>query len=778
MKHSSTAIVLLGAALTLHGYDEVTQSHFPKLTPPRSLLVAKTWADGQSPPIVQNSNPRAAAADLILLESLAGLLLKQGSTEGLFLEPNAGHQFILQDLSRRRGIPYTYYPAPLTTWDLASHFRAKFGGRYVLCNLSANPDSLNLARMAAYRFDAVIVDSVIQSSAVTRQWTNVFDASAKNDQWFFTNWWPAWPVKGLAVEQNNDPALAGDYALLNDYAAATGAPAFFDGTTTPLRLAFLQGLEPDSVLIGWPHADELTFTEANSRKNVSLATANYCFNLALLSSLREPDRLPLTQALCPNPPPMETNVHYATFIFSDGDNVQWMHNNFLLSTQWWGSPIRGQIPLGWGLSPTLRDLSPTIAEYLLESAAATRPANDTFVAMSPIGYCYPSLYSADARATNAVRLARYMRDLDLHQLVILDKYAFESPSVYLPYLQQPQIDAIFSWDAFGNYARYAGAIQWQNGKPIIAAFTNLWGATGPAEVAAALNARPCNPRSPGGYSMVDVHAWTHGVESVRQCLQLLDPHVRVVTPDVFVYQLRRGIGPENRHSAADLDLGNSQLAPYHPPSSATMTVATNRTSPSVDGSPSTGIQVGSTYAFCNMVLPAPLTLDPTQTLLEFDLRGDHSGARIRLELWSDPRQAFLYVDLTLDFNGWRHFAFRLDGSDGLQAWNATPAQVSSALTIWQVSGPWNGKPAAFNLDNVRLTVEQAQAARPRLTVLPVGQQWRVSWSSAFADFRLQTLDALGGLWQPLSSPVLNTNCECSLWLAPTNTQWFFRLCRS
>jgi hypothetical protein len=209
-----------------------------------------------------------------------------------------------------------------------------------------------------------------------------------------------------------------------------------------------------------------------------------------------------------------------------------------------------------------------------------------------------------------------------------------------------------------------------------------------------------------------------------------------------------------------------------------MTVATNRTSQSVDGSPSTSIQVGSTYAFCNMVLPAPLTLDPAPTLLEFDLRGDNSGARIRFELWSDPRQAFLYVDLTLDFSGWRHFAFRLDGSDGLQAWNATPAQVSSALTIWQVSGPWNGKPASFNLDNVRLTVEQAQAARPRLTILPAAQQWRVSWSSAFADFQLQTLDTLGDLWQPAPPPVLNTNCECSLLLAPTNTQRFLRLSRS
>ena len=307
----------------------------------------------------------------------------------------------------------------------------------------------------------------------------------------------------------------------------------------------------------------MDFTTVNSQHNVSLAAANWCQSLAVLSSLRDTNRLPLTQALCSRGQLLETNVHYVTFVFTDGDNVQWFHNGFLLGTQWWGSPSRGQIPLGWGMSPTLRDLSPTIAEYLVESAAAShRPARDTFLAMSPMGYCYPSMFSASARATNAVRLARYMRDLDLSLLILLDNAGFETPSVYLPYLQQPQIQAIFYWDAFGNYAKYAGAIQWQYGKPIISAFTNLWGSSGPAEVAAALNARPRDPRSLGGYSMVDVHAWTHSVADVGQCIQLLNPQVRVVTPDVFVSLLHRNIGPP----PADVDLGNWQAAAYGSPS--------------------------------------------------------------------------------------------------------------------------------------------------------------------------------------------------------------------
>jgi len=546
---------------------------------------------------------------------------------------------------------------------------------------------------------------------------------------------------------------------------------------TPLRLAFLGGLATDSVLVGWAHSDELAFTVANSEHDTSLAAANWCQNLALLSSLRDTNRPPLTQAPCPFGQPVDTNVLYATFIFTDGDNVQWMHNNFLLNTQWWGSPIRTQIPLGWGISPLWRDLSPTIAEYLVADAATTRPSLSALVAMSPIGYCYPSLMSTNTRATNAVRLARYMRDLDLRHLIVLDKHGFETPSAYQPYLQQPQSEALFYWDAFGNYARCAGAIQWQCGKPIISAFTNLWDSSGPAEVAAALNARPRNPRLLAGYSLVDVHAWSHSVESVRHCLELLDPQVRVVTPDVFVSLLRRSIGPEVWSPVAEVDRGNCQRRPYGAPSSAAMTVSTNRTDQSVDSSPVTRVRIGSSYAFSNMPLAPGLDVPAVSTLLEFDLRGDNSGAVIRLQLWSDTFGAFLYADLALYFNGWRHFAFWLDCSDGLQVWNATPSQVASSMSLWQVSGSWNGMSASFYLDNVRLSAEQRSTTKPQLSVTPQGPKLRLDWPAEFSDFQLEATGSLVHQWQTVSDAVKNTNCTCSVLIpAPLDCR-FFRLSR-
>ena len=536
-----TLVVLAATALSALGYDEATQSYFPQLTPPRSLWVAKTWAGGQEPALLQNTNPHAALAELVLLESLSGVLLKHGCAEGLFIEPNLAHRLILRDLARRRNLPFAYGPGSQTVWDVAAHFQTNAGARYVRCDFRANPGSLSVSRMAAYKYDAVIVDATIEAAARAHGWTVAFDAADKNDTWFATNWWPAWPIKDLAVEQNNDPRTRGDAMCLNDYAAATGVPVLYGSAGGLSRRIFLGGLKPDALLLGWPHAEELDFTAENSEHNVSLVAANFCFNLALLSAFRDPGRWPLAQA-APIPPPAETNVHYATFVFTDGDNVQWFHNAFLDHPQWWASPHRGTVPLGWGLSPPLRDLSPTIVEQLYADAAVAHPPTDVFVAMSPVGYCYPSLMSAGTRATNAVRLARYMRDLDLHLLVLLDKAGFEKPGTYAPYLQQAGIDGIFYWDVAGDYAKYRGAVRWENRKPIISAFTTLWGAQGPPQVATALNRRPRDPGLAEGYSLVAVHAWTHSVESVRQCLQLLQPQVRVVTPDVFVSLINRHVG--------------------------------------------------------------------------------------------------------------------------------------------------------------------------------------------------------------------------------------------
>jgi hypothetical protein len=290
-------------------------------------------------------------------------------------------------------------------------------------------------------------------------------------------------------------------------------------------------------------------------------------------------------------------------------------------------------------------------------------------------------------------------------------------------------------------------------------------------VAAALNVRPRDSRLASGYSLVDVHAWSRSVADVDRCIQRLDPRIRVVTPDIFVRLLDRNVGPP----PILIDRGSAQLASYDAPTSPAMTLTPNRPDPSVDGTPSTRVRVGADYAFVNLRFPAPLHLNCGRTQLEFDLHSDGSGSAIRFELWSDACAAFLYLDLRLDDVGWRHIAHRLDGSDGLRAWNASPQQVASALSIWQVSGSWNGIPGMFHIDNVRLVAAPSRHTRPALSWTRSGPDLRLSWPADFAQFQPQSAAAVRGPWQPIDTPAVCADCVCSIPATPAAGAAFFRL---
>ena len=71
----------------------------------------------------------------------------------------------------------------------------------------------------------------------------------------------------------------------------------------------------------------------------------------------------------------DDHKHRIAFLMTDGDNLQWLMNSFTTSENWGGSKSRGQIPIGWTISPGLNELASPIIAYLKE----TRTPNDDFV---------------------------------------------------------------------------------------------------------------------------------------------------------------------------------------------------------------------------------------------------------------------------------------------------------------------------------------------------------------------------------------------------------------
>ena len=70
-----------------------------------------------------------------------------------------------------------------------------------------------------------------------------------------------------------------------------------------------------------------------------------------------------------------THVHTVAFVMSDGDNLQWLQNDWR-SEAWYGAPERGAVPIGWTVPAAAVQLLPSVLAWLTKHATA----NDTFVA--------------------------------------------------------------------------------------------------------------------------------------------------------------------------------------------------------------------------------------------------------------------------------------------------------------------------------------------------------------------------------------------------------------
>ena len=87
----------------------------------------------------------------------------------------------------------------------------------------------------------------------------------------------------------------------------------------------------------------------------------------------------------PPKPPLENKI-YVAFILSDGDNLQYVEH---LMRKLWNDPARGQVPIGWTVSPAMVDAMPGALNFYYESG--TR--NDNLISgPSGYGYAYPNMW--------------------------------------------------------------------------------------------------------------------------------------------------------------------------------------------------------------------------------------------------------------------------------------------------------------------------------------------------------------------------------------------------
>ncbi len=181
-----------------------------------------------------------------------------------------------------------------------------------------------------------------------------------------------------------------------------------------LMRQILANFADKAVHLGW-FIDEGSGVNLTSRAGIAVLASDYCTNLEVWSAVQPSSWLTVQAAhTLRQTESIQTDKVYVSFTISDGDNIQYCQHRLL---QLWRGSWRGSLPLGWTISPVLREAAPAIAAYYINSATA----NDELIAgPSGAGYMYPTSWPDDQLTPFLQRTGSLMQDMHLSILSVLD----------------------------------------------------------------------------------------------------------------------------------------------------------------------------------------------------------------------------------------------------------------------------------------------------------------------------------------------------------------------
>lgn len=488
-----------------------------------------------------------------MIATLQGVLADHSDEQIWMRQDAGGYNTWLQDLVDNHGVTRINTTDP---WFLLDHFASSLDG-YILYQ---NGDgSINSATSLAGQESAVVVETSIESQVIAQGLTRVLDLRGVDETWIHENL--RWRMNYvMAIEQKEAFDLQ-----LRDYAVLSRAFTFYDGNSE-FRKTVLDTLDPDGAIMGWGDATsgEDVFIRAASERGVFTIPADHTHNLSALSGFP-------TQEQTQNPPApvsLEPDVHYVSFFFTDGDNLQWALGELQSNPKWFASATRGSFDMNWGLPPSLARAAPTVMQWYYDNAA-TGAGQDLFIAgPSGGGYMYPSLYPEEELAYHTQDLAEWMALGDLNIVEILDFNSLTQIDLWDQYTKHEQIDALLYLE-YGDHSQHNGTTIWSNGKPVLSPRIKLWRGLADSDEASIvnrINGAPRDATSPAGYSIVCVGVWEHSLDEIQSIIDNFSTDTRVVTLGAMVDLMRENIPHdvsfaheyrENDFQTGDLSLSGS-----------------------------------------------------------------------------------------------------------------------------------------------------------------------------------------------------------------------------
>jgi len=249
----------------------------------------------------------------------------------------------------------------------------------------AVPDTANVANTAAGVEDALAVSPALAAELSAAPYNlpvllDLRDAPITDKlsayRWMHANYWDRCTrrtVSGLVPD--------GHFPLRDFSTAVRAAIVWLDPKVPEERevlALFFDDTKPlECFYTGW-WPDEGAGISFASAYGVTTVPSDFYLNYTVYSGMSGQLDIPPV----PAKPPLEDGKIYLSVNFSDGDNIQYDQGAMRIP-RLWGSPQRGEVPIGWTFSPAMLDAGPQILNWYY----ATATENDVLICgPSGLGY--------------------------------------------------------------------------------------------------------------------------------------------------------------------------------------------------------------------------------------------------------------------------------------------------------------------------------------------------------------------------------------------------------
>jgi len=443
---------------------------------------------------------------------------------------------------------------------------------YILTDVVNNPESGNVAAVAAHVYQAIIVDVRDKDFFDGRGYVMRYDATKKSvaDSWRefkdkCSN--SALVVMPVQTGELRSYAIAHKLFVINlnhIYQSSS------QGQNAELFEEILQWLEPNSPVFGWEQGvGEDVFVRRVTKTGNRMVPYDWGYNTDFTALDYKNRQKGLVKVDNPKKYNYDPTKNYASFYLSDGDNIQWMMNNFNREPYYASKDVTAT-KFSFGLPVANLDMiAPDWLNYLLEKQ---NPAGSVFESFGG-GYFYADEFAQDKDRLNSLQktVVATTAHLRQHNCKILGLFTMDcdSPLAMEAYKAYIEANNMLEGIVVVQYAPYAagdGKVFWFKNSdgfhiPVITTKYALWnhGDNRPNQGSPAYIASKINQLGEKSFSAVCVHAWSRfsdigssddlqaenapggnviGVAAAKKCIERINNNTRIVNLQELIWQMR------------------------------------------------------------------------------------------------------------------------------------------------------------------------------------------------------------------------------------------------